>query len=43
MVNERIDRKREIASTVVVGTDGTSDKSDILRVLELSPDYIVKG
>ncbi len=43
VVNERIDRKREIASTVVVGTDGTSDKSDILRVLELSPDYIVKG
>lgn len=43
IVNERIERKREIASTAVVGTDGVSDRTDILRALELAPDFSVKG
>lgn len=43
IVNERIERKREIASNAVVGTDGVSDRADILRALELSPDFTVKG
>lgn len=37
-VNERIERKRDIASTAVIGTDGQSqDRADILRALELIP------
>jgi SNF2 family DNA or RNA helicase len=42
VVNERIERKREMAVTAVVGTDGSDDKSDILRALELAPE-IQKG
>lgn len=38
VVNERIERKREIASTAIVGTDGSTDKNDILRALELAPE-----
>lgn len=37
VVNERIEKKREIASVAVVGTDGASEKNDILRALELVP------
>ncbi len=37
VVNERIERKREIASTAVVGNDGSSmDKNDILKALGIS-------
>lgn len=39
VVNERIERKREIASTAVVGTDGSLDKQDIMKALEISPDF----
>lgn len=38
IVNERIDRKRDIASTAIVGTDGELEKNDILRALELAPE-----
>lgn len=38
IVNERIDRKRDIASTAIVGTDGAMEKNDILRALELAPE-----
>jgi len=38
IVNERIERKREIASTAVIGTDGIDDKNDILRALEMAPE-----
>ena len=38
VVNERIERKRDIASTAIVGNDGLSqDRADILRALELIP------
>lgn len=38
VVNERIERKRDIASTAVIGNDGLSqDRTDILRALELIP------
>lgn len=39
VINERIERKREIASTVVVGTDGSKERNDILRALEMMPKY----
>ena len=42
VVNDRIQRKREMAVTAVVGTDGSDEKSDILRALELAPE-IQKG
>lgn len=38
VVNERIERKRDIASYAIIGNDGKSqDKADILRALELIP------
>lgn len=38
VVNERIERKRNIASSAVIGNDGHSqDRADILRALELIP------
>jgi SNF2 family DNA or RNA helicase len=43
VVNDRIERKREIASTAVVGTDGVSERNDILRALELAPEIQGKG
>ena len=42
VVNDRIERKREMAVAAVVGTDGSDEKSDILRALELAPE-IQKG
>lgn len=39
IVNERIEKKRDIASTLVIGTVGTDDKNDIMRVLEISPEF----
>ena len=42
IVNDRIDRKREMAVAAIVGTDGSDEKSDILRALELAPE-IQKG
>lgn len=38
IVNERIERKREIASTAVIGTDGSEERNDILRALEIVPE-----
>lgn len=39
IVNERIERKREIASSAVVGTNGSdNDNSDILRALAIAPE-----
>ena len=43
VVNERIERKRTVSSTVVVGTDGNSDQNDIIRALELVPALLEKG
>lgn len=40
IVNERIERKREIASTAIIGTDGADERNDILRALELAPELI---
>ena len=38
IVNDRIERKREIAETAVVGTDGkTENKEDIILALNISP------
>lgn len=38
IVNERIERKRDIASTAIVGTDGiNADRADMIRALELVP------
>lgn len=39
IVNERIERKREIASTAIVGTDGAEERNDILRALEIAPEF----
>lgn len=43
IVNERIERKREISAVAVVGVDGNTDQSDILRALELAPVLLEKG
>ena len=43
IVNERIERKREIASSAIIGTDGADDNNDILRALELAPELYKKG
>ena len=43
IVNDRIERKREIAKTAIIGTDGVEDKNDILRALELAPKLHLKG
>lgn len=38
IINARIDRKREMSGTVIVGVDGSSENSkDILRALRISP------
>lgn len=38
VVNERIERKRNIAATAIIGNDGQNqDRADILRALELIP------
>lgn len=42
VVNDRIERKREMAATAVVGTDGSDEKNDILRALEMAPE-LLKG
>ncbi len=40
MVNERINRKRDIASSAIIGTDGRDqDREDIIKVLELVPSF----
>jgi len=41
VVNERIDRKRDIAGIAIVGTDGShTDADDIIRALTLKPTYL---
>ena len=38
IINTRIDRKREMSETVIVGVDGSSENGkDILRALQISP------
>lgn len=38
IVNQKIERKREIAETAIVGTDGTTEnKEDIIMALDISP------
>jgi SNF2 family DNA or RNA helicase len=40
VVNDRINRKRDIAATAVIGTDGTNqDREDIIRALSLVPSF----
>ena len=43
IVNERIERKRSIAATAIVGTDGNDERNDILRALKLAPELQKKG
>lgn len=41
VVNERIERKRDIAESLVVGTDGDeSFRKDLLRALEMVPQFM---
>ena len=43
VINERIERKRNIASSAVIGNDGQSqDRVDVLRALKLIPSIIKK-
>lgn len=37
IINERIERKRQLSNTAVVGTDGTEDAADLIRALSISP------
>lgn len=40
VINERIDRKRDIAASAIVGTDGKNqDREDIMRALSLVPSF----
>lgn len=40
VVNERISRKRDIAETAIIGTDGKSqDREDIIKALSLVPSF----
>ena len=40
VVNDRIERKRDIAGNAIVGTDGShTDADDIIRALTLKPTY----
>ena len=43
IVNERIENKREIASTAIIGNDGINDKNDILRALQMAPEIRKDG
>lgn len=44
IVNERIERKREMAHAAVVGNDGEgTDRNDILRALQIAPQLSKKG
>lgn len=43
VVNERIERKRMMASSAVVGTDGENEKNDIIRAIEMAPEINKKG
>lgn len=37
IINERIERKRQLSNTAVVGTDGTEDAADLIKALSISP------
>ena len=37
VINEKIERKREISDTAVIGNDGNIDEQDLAKVLALSP------
>lgn len=40
VVNDRIERKRDIAATAIIGTDGKSqDREDIIKALSLVPSF----
>ncbi len=40
VVNDRIERKRDIAATAVIGTDGRSqDREDIIKALSMVPSF----
>ena len=40
IVNERIDRKREISATAIIGNDGIKqDRADIIKALSLVPSF----
>ena len=43
VVNERIERKRLMASSAVIGTDGDNEKNDIIRAIEMAPEINKKG
>lgn len=41
IINERLSRKRDIASTAIIGTDGTAqDRQDIINALNLIPEIL---
>ncbi len=40
VVNDRIERKRDIAATAIIGTDGTNqDREDIIKALNMVPSF----
>jgi len=39
IINDRIERKRSIASTAIIGNNGDTDREDMLAALELIPSF----
>lgn len=39
VINERIERKRDISNVLIVGNKGDVDKKDLLKVLSISPQF----
>lgn len=37
VINDRIERKREISDTMIIGNQGETDKKDLIRAMSLSP------
>lgn len=37
VINERIERKRELSEAMVIGNQGETDKNDLIRAISLSP------
>ena len=37
IINERIERKRELSELAVIGNDGTIDNNDFIKVLTMTP------
>lgn len=37
VIDQRVEQKRHLAETVIVGTDGTTDQHDMMRALNITP------